>query len=386
LRRDRGHVAFASEVAPLLELGGTPDFDEIGVRQYRKLRTNFNGRTLYRGIEMFPAAHYFAAGKIVRYWQLPAGEQAPPSDEELRALVTESVRARRIADVPIGSYLSGGLDSTIVAALAAEPHTWTVGFPEHNEFQWGRMAAAAIGSTHHEVSLNPDEFVALAREMIRRRREPLSVPNEVLLYRMTREVRKLNTVVLSGEGADELFFGYDRIFRWAAGATRFDVGEFGRLYSYGSGDDVAVVEDAVAPFRHLPSPLAIVAAFFQTAHLHGLLRRLDHSTMLCSVEARVPFVDHHPLVERMAGVPFEFRLARGEVKAPLKRVFAREVPAPIRRREKVGFPVPLATIPFGQPAGLPAMDQWLAFNLDALGVSTGSLPSAGLSSSAPRAS
>lgn len=367
--RRNGQIAFASEIAALLELLGAAEFDEIGLRQYRKLRACFNGRTIYRGIEMFPAGHYFSGGKITRYWQLPETEQAPPPDEEIRELVGESVRARRIADVPIGSYLSGGLDSTIVAALAGEPHTWTVGFRDDNEFEWGRMAATAIGSTHHEVLITPEEFVALAKEMIRRRREPLSVPNEVLLYKMTREVRKLNTVILSGEGADELFFGYDRIFRWAAGAAEFDLREFARLYCYGSNEDLEIVEDAIAPFRHLPTPLATVAAFFQVAHLHGLLRRLDNSTMLCSVEARVPFVDHHPLVERMAGVPFDSRMAGGEVKASLKRAFAREVPEPIRRRAKIGFPVPLEKIPFGVSSDLPPMDRWLAFNLHELGLS-----------------
>jgi len=172
--------------------------------------------------------------------------------------------------------------------------------------------------------------------------------------------------VLSGEGADELFFGYDRIFRWAATAPRWDLEAFARLYAYGSNDDLEIVDDAIAPFAHLERPIDIVAHFFQVAHLHGLLRRLDNSTMLCSVEARVPFVDHHPLVERMAGVPFDYRMQSGDVKAALKRVFADVVPQPIRDRAKVGFPVPLERI-FGSVSGQTLMDQWLHFNLGLLG-------------------
>ena len=363
MHREGESLTIASEIAPILQMTGPRPFDEMGIRQYLKLRTFFNGRTAYEGVEMFPAGHYMAANRLRRYWSLPTGEQAPPSDEELRGLVQEAVDERLTADVPVGSYLSGGLDSTIVAGLANRPHTWTVGFPELNEFEWARIAAGHINSLHHEVILERDEFPSLARDMIRQRREPLSVPNEVLLYRMTSQVKKENTVILSGEGADELFFGYDRIFRWAAAADRWNQSEFDRLYSYGTHEDPEIVADAVGPFLSLRRPLDIVAHFFQVAHLHGLLRRLDYATMLCGVEARVPFVDHHPLVERMAGVPFDYRMHDGVVKAPLKRTFAYLVPRPILERRKVGFPVPLDLIDFGVSPDKPPMDRWLDFNL-----------------------
>jgi len=369
MRHAGAALTLSSEIAPILKLTGVPPFDEIGLRQYRKLRTFFNNRTAYAGIEMFPAGHYLLSGQLHRYWQLPEGPQDPPSDAELRQLIEESVRQRLVSDVPVGSYLSGGLDSTIVAALANEPHTWTVGFADCNEFEWARLAAERIGSIHHEVLITPEEFVELTRQMVEKRREPLSVPNEVLLYKMTTEVKKFNTVILSGEGADELFFGYDRIFRWAAEAKQWDLREFSRRYAYGSDPDLEIVEDAVAPFLRHGSPLDIVARFFQVAHLHGLLRRLDNSTMLCSVEARVPFVDHHPLIERMAGVPFAYRMADGEVKQPLKRVFRNLVPAPIIQRKKVGFPVPLDAIFPNRPANQSPMDCWLEFNLGILGIS-----------------
>jgi len=359
-------LTLSSEIAPVLELTGLGKFDMTGLRQYLKLRTFFNGRTAYENIEMFPAGCYMQADKIRRYWQLPETVQEPPGDEELRELIVDSVRQRLISDVPVGSYLSGGLDSTIVAALAKKPHTWTVGFADNNEFEWGQLAAGRIRSTHHEVLIDHEEFTALAGQMIRKRREPLSVPNEVLLYKMTSEVKKENTVVLSGEGADELFFGYDRIFRWAAGAKAWDMAEFTRLYAYGSHDDLEIVEDALSPFMHRRKPLDIVAHFFQVAHLHGLLRRLDNSTMLCSVEARVPFVDHHPLIERMAGVPFDYRMKDGEVKSPLKRVFKNLIPEAIIERKKVGFPVPLGNIKFGQADAKTPMDKWLEFNLSEL--------------------
>jgi asparagine synthase (glutamine-hydrolysing) len=357
---------FSSELAPLLELYPDQTVDEFGIRQYQKLRTFFNGRTLYNDIHMFPAGHYLEDGRVHRYWDLPEGPSAPPSDEELRELVESAVQYRNIADVEVGSYLSGGLDSTIVAGLSEQPHTWTVGSRGSNEFSWARLAAERFGTKHHEVLLEEPEFLEIATDLITHRREPLSVPNEVQLYAMTREVREHNTVILSGEGADGLFFGYDRVFRWAAGSEAFDLREFDRLYSYGSHEDDEVLEDALAPFRGRGATIDVVAAFFQISHLHGLLRRLDNSTMRCSVEGRVPFVDYR-LVERMAGVPFEYRMAGGEVKAPLKRVFADLVPREIRERKKVGFPVDLQRV-FHDEAGDPQMDRWLKFNLDTLGV------------------
>jgi len=188
---------------------------------------------------------------------------------------------------------------------------------------------------------------------------------------MTQEVKKHNTVVLSGEGADELFFGYDRIFRWAAESKTWDLKEFSSRYSYGAHDDLEIVEDVMSPFvKDGFSPLDTVARFFQIAHLQGLLRRVDNSTMRCSVEARVPFVDH-TLIERMAGVSADYRMAGGVVKAPLKRVFESLIPQGIRQRKKIGFPVPLEEIFFGRESDIngpkgDALDRWLKFNLEHL--------------------
>lgn len=362
-------VIFSSEINAIVDLlGGNVSIDDTGLRQYKKLRIFFNGHTIYNEIKMLAAGSYMTLdderggrGEVHKWWELPHGEQCPPQDEELRALVEDAVRIRKVSDVPLGSYLSGGLDSTIVASLTHETHTWTVGFEDCNEFEWGRLAARRIKSCHHEVVIDRDSFMKDAAFMARHRKEPLSVPNEVLLYEMTRKVKEHNTVVLCGEGADELFFGYDRIFRWAAGANAFDVREFAKYYAYSNVDDTEIVEDALSPFMDYGKPIDIVAAFFQVAHLHGLLRRLDNSTMMCAVEARVPFVDHR-LVERMAGVPFDYRMKDGVVKSPLKRVFADIVPQEIIERKKVGFPVRLDVL-FGVEKSK-AFDAWTSFNLE----------------------
>jgi len=358
-------ILLSSEPGPLIELIGSTQFDVIGLRQYRKLRTFFNGRTIWQGVSQFPAGHYLTENKKnICWWKFPSEPQSIPQDDELRDLIKDAVKIREVADVAVGAYLSGGLDSTIVAGIAQQGDTWTVGFDDCNEFEWGRVAAIAFASRHHEILMDYSEFLVLAKKMLIARAEPLSVPNEVLLYKMTLAAAPYNKVILSGEGADELFFGYDRIFRWAA-THEWNLAEFAKLYAYGSNDDLAIVEDAVQPFLKYGDALSIVAAFFQVAHLHGLLRRLDSATMLCSVEARVPFVDYR-LVERLAGVPFAWRMAKDQVKAPLKRIFSDLVPPGIIQRPKVGFPVPLAQIPFAPNSGKSPMDRWFEFNLSTL--------------------
>jgi asparagine synthase (glutamine-hydrolysing) len=362
---DSRGIILSSEISPILKLVGEVPFDNFALRQYRKMRTFYNGRTPYKGVSMFPAAHTFDGKKYSQYWSLPEERQTAPSHEEIRDLVESAVSLRCISDVPVGSYLSGGLDSTIVAGLSDKPHTWTVGFGDFNEFAYAREAADKFGSQHHEVLVQKEDFLETARTMIQERKEPLSVPNEVLLFLMTQQVKTENTVVLSGEGADELFFGYDRIFRWA-NQSAWDLTEFAKNYSYGTHEDADVVEDAVSPFLDNQSCLTTVARFFQISHLHGLLRRLDNSTMLCSVEARVPFVDHR-IIERLAGVSFDDRMPNGVVKGSLKEAFSDLVPHSIIHRKKVGFPVPLSDIFYASnDQTTSAMDQWLLYNLQVL--------------------
>jgi len=356
-------ITLSSEISPIIQLYNFSEIDDIGIRQYKKLRAFFNGRTYLKNIQMFPAGHFMEKNKLQKYWSLPIGEKDYPKDDDLIDLLKSSVEYRCISDVEVGSYLSGGIDSTLIASLAKKVHSWTVGFNSLNEFEWGKLGAEFIGTSHHEILFEEENFLNSAKLMIKKRKEPLSVPNEVLLYEMTKQVKTKNTVVLSGEGADELFFGYDRIFTWAH-QNKWDLDSFDNYYSYGSHKDNEIIEDVLAPFMNYGECIDIVAAFFQVAHLHGLLRRLDNATMLCSVEARVPFVDHR-LVEKMAGVPFNYRFQNGISKFPLKKLFKNYLPKKIINREKIGFPVPISKI-FNNKIN--PMDQWLEFNMHTLNI------------------
>ena len=365
-------VIFSSEVAPILSLISNVELDEIGVRQYKKLRSFFNDRTLYKNVSMFPAAHFFYSNKSFysnkckKYWEINFSCDNEIDDEEVESLLISSINYRNLSDVSVGTYLSGGLDSTIITSLASQTDSWTVGFHDNNEYKYARMAAEYSSTKHHEINVDYNQFIPTLENIIKRRMEPLSVPNEVLLYLMTRKVKSKNTVVLSGEGADELFYGYDRIFWWANN-NGWSIESFDKYYSYGSNSDLEIIEDVMDGYSHYNNALEKTSAFFQINHLHGLLRRLDNSTMLNSVEGRVPFVDHR-LVELMSSASFKYRTGNGNtIKAPLKRIFRKNIVESAINRKKIGFPVPLEKIfaNKGHEKKTP-MDCWLEYNLDYL--------------------
>jgi len=235
---------FASEIASILKLEDS-EFDEFGIRQYRKLRMTIKGYTIYKDVKFFPPGHYLLNGKLKRYWDLSIQHKEPPDDDELRWLIEDSLKLRKRSDVAVGSYLSGGLDSSILTAILQPENTWTVGFEELNEFDWSDLANRDLKTIHHKTVVDKKTYLDTARWMISKRREPLSVPNEVLIYLMTKNVKKENTVILSGEGADELFWGYDRIFRWAHHADVLNVDEFDKKYCYGTHKDDEVLDFAL---------------------------------------------------------------------------------------------------------------------------------------------
>jgi asparagine synthase (glutamine-hydrolysing) len=365
--RDDG-IIFSSELNAILHLLPDRSPDLLGIRQYLKARAFFNGRTLFSHIKMFPAGGYYQHGRYKSYWDLPVRpEQGRIDEQQLLFLIKDAVRLCCVSDVPIGVLLSGGLDSAIIAGLAGQADTWTVGFDCDNEFDWSRIAAQKFGTRHHEILIDPDEFLETAAQLILARQEPLSVPNEVLIYKMSLSIHPKNRVILSGEGSDELFFGYDRIFSWAMN-HRWDIYEFDKYYSYGAHKDFEILEDILTPVSQCNENSVKVGLFFQRYHLHGLLRRLDNSTMMCSVEARVPFVDHR-LVECLHMVtPFD-KICNGVAKAPLKKIFRNLVPSEIICRPKIGFPVPLAQIfqtKNQSNVSQGGMDKWLDFNMKKL--------------------
>jgi asparagine synthase (glutamine-hydrolysing) len=353
-----GDWIFASEVKALLEWPGFERrLDLDGLSDYLSYRYPLGGASFYVGVEMVePGCHLrFRSGRLerVRYWEVPSdppGERPVTADSlaEVRAALHEAVRIRLESDVPLGAYLSGGLDSSIVVREMADQstgpvRTYSAGFPEqdYNEFPYARSVAELVGADHRELLIEVDRYWEELAATIAVKDAPLSVPNEVPLRLLAREIKRSVTVVLSGEGADETFGGYGRIFRSAEDPARLSpaalaelpaevraglveaacrkyggslpadpVDHFLALYSYVPlADKRQLLGDAFAGwpaerllrrdtfaalfgrFAGLSAPERFMRVFLQ-AHLPGLLLRLDASTMAHGVEARVPFVDH----------------------------------------------------------------------------------------------
>lgn len=367
-----GLLLFASEPKAIFEFPGfrkTPNL--LGISSYLSFRYVVGDATMYNELKSLLPGHMLLASRtgiqLRKYWELPIVAQKSDRGEafyteQVQDLVSQAVQAQIPGDASVGAFLSGGLDSSIVCALMAERSplvkAYTIGFAEqgYNEFEEARLVARHLGIEHTVLVQSPQDFMSVIPQLIRYKDAPLSVPNEVSLYILSREIRKHAAVVMSGEGADELFGGYGRIFRspfdycrlkgkgnnrlsldekatlQANLAAKYQGLEFARpvdhflyLYKYVPdrekeqlfSDDVkeALQQDRalIALFAQAFDHVAELDLYdqymwvFQKYHLLGLLHRLDTSTMAASVEARSPFVDHK-LVEAMQRVPYSYKI------------------------------------------------------------------------------
>jgi asparagine synthase (glutamine-hydrolysing) len=333
------------------------------------------------------------------YWSSTsffARETAAPADaeEQLWERLTDAVRSHLVSDVPLGAFLSGGVDSSTVVAIMAHEmgvpvKTFSIGFqePGFDELPYAREVAHAFGTEHHELLVGPDDLGVLD-EVIAAFDEPFADPSAIPTYIVSRLARQHVTVALSGDGGDELFAGYDRYFvdqrRRLVGlagdiglgaplrrlSTALPPGTPGKNYLYNlSLPRMERYLDAVSlfPARELESLLerngsCPVESSFDTAVRDGrsldplsrlqnldlqtylpgdILTKLDRMSMAVSLEARVPLLDH-PLVEFACGLPAALRMRGREGKYLLKRVLQGRIPDAVLTRPKKGFGVPLA--------------------------------------------
>jgi asparagine synthase (glutamine-hydrolysing) len=406
-------IVFASELKAILAgLGTRPPVDMQSIHDFLTYRYVPAPATIWAGIRKVEPGHRLeldlrTGERRTRRWWSAEFESArldPDRDygRELETLLLEAVEKRLLAsDVPVGVLLSGGIDSSAVSAAAVELghrdfHTFSVGFADpkaESELPYARALAEHIGSDHHEVLVDRDEFVDFLDELVWATDEPLADLASVPLHFVSRLAREHVKVVLSGEGADEILAGYNleqtaaRIDRWrrlarvprpmASLAAR--VAPEGRaewlpaLAAHGwSGilrgsrahmtwvfDDAEKEQLWRGPQDLLPSARLLDGWYAETVSDHpldqlqqvlcrswlveDLLMKADKMSMLASLELRVPFLDH-ALVEWAMTAPLETKVgsrAGGWSSKLILREFARRrVPAEIIERPKRGFPVP----------------------------------------------
>jgi asparagine synthase (glutamine-hydrolysing) len=224
----------------------------------------------------------------------------------------------------------------VIAAMTSLDPYYTVGLPDANEFSDVREFCALTDKSCIEVTVSEAELREAWHVLATARNEPLSVPNEGLIYLVCKAMPASTKVVLTGEGADELLFGYDRIFSYMSSRTEFDLDAFLERYCYSDdrlGDRMRAFITSIVADK---TPVQFCEDFFLQFHLPGLLRRMDSSMMAASKEGRVPFVDRR-LFEMFYRKPLEVRMADGVIKAPLRNMLYKRGLGAVCDREKVGF-------------------------------------------------
>ncbi len=405
-----GVLLFGSEIKAILAWPGTarrPDYESI--HRYLGLRYVPGPGTAFAGVARLQPAHLLSiaanggatgAGRPRRYWSPPTPEPDPagaPDPEAVLATFDEAVRLRLAADVPVGAFLSGGIDSssvvaTMAAAGAGPVRTFTVGFEDAalDERARARLVAGRYGTHHTEVAAGPD-LAAIVPALAWHYGEPFADPVAIPTYLLAAEARRHVTVVLTGDGGDELFLGYRRhaasrlaafldhapgrlraavaraarrrvgagrgshAERFLAGLDRSPADRYGSWVSYLSPQLQADLYDgqltgyaatrATDLFRPRFAAGGSPAQQAAAADLHtflpdDLLVRLDVATMAHGLEARSPFLDHE-LVELALRLPVEVRMPRLRNKGLFRTLVADRLPAELLRQPKLGFSMPL---------------------------------------------
>lgn len=376
---------------------------------YLSFRAPLYTDTMFSNIMQLAPGHFMEINlsdsvpiNISEYWDIPVSTPTVEQKIDVRTLVQDCVQRRMVADVPLCTYLSGGVDSSAITAFTQMASTnkinsYTIGFPELNEFQYARIVSELYKTQHSEQTVDYSTYFQTMVDLIYEKGEPLGVPNEVPLFLMSKKLKQDGfTVVLSGEGADEIFQGYGRIFqlghdyerllRFEKGDTSYanfkefyknaDTSTFCKFfinrYSYVSLEEKinllkgetsnmhinSLFNHFFSKVEHLDLGNQISYAMLKL-HLPTLLRRFDNSTMATSVEGRVPFVDH-TLIEKVFKIPSnkkipwktteddadkllsnKFSEIHDIPKAILKDALRDDLPSEILYRRKMGFPVPL---------------------------------------------
>lgn len=406
-RHARGTFAFGSELKALMN---DPAFDRVidphALNQYLAFGYVTGESSIFKGVRKLPqgcAMTYEVDPDAVRvwsYWTLPPPVNGQPADEEalveeLEHLLLDSVRIRLIADVPVGIMLSGGVDSSLVTAMAARVsskpvRTFNISFPGHgaqDESPYARMVASYFGTEHVELAAEP-ATVDLLPELARQYDEPMADSSMVPTYLVSRLIRKEATVALGGDGGDELFGGYLH-YQWVRRAALFrrlvpsplrsmvagfgralPVGVRGRTYLAGAAQDInwtlahANLYFDVAMRQRLltPSGLTVddapelgkatfgvagtavqraMAMDFRSYLVDDILVKVDRASMLTSLEVRAPLLDPRIIELAYGRVPDTLRAWRGQRKVLLRKLARKVLPPELDITRKQGFSLPL---------------------------------------------
>jgi asparagine synthase (glutamine-hydrolysing) len=407
---EQGNLFFASEIKALLAANAVKP--EINFQAFPDQFANHGtsrDETLFKNVKRLLPGHFLIWKdgdlKIEKYWDVsfePKHEEKSDREyvEEWKELFRKSVKLRLMADVPLGMFLSGGIDSSAIAAMMSqmvdEPiKTFSVGFKEReaNEFEFARIVSKAYKTDHHEITITPEQFFAELPNLVYHEDEPLGFIASVPLYFVSKLAQKHVKVVLTGEGRDEIMAGYGRYGKtlqllnygekyesltpsFLRSAVKSGVSAIGgkltrtfltrdndienlffdnfaifgkamqkQLFSNETKEQISETNPYISQNRWLAETDAqdtldkLLYADTKT-YLHELLMKQDQMSMAASIESRVPFLDHK-LIEFTAKLPERMKLRGKTTKWILREAMKGVLPDEILNRSKMGFPVPI---------------------------------------------
>jgi asparagine synthase (glutamine-hydrolysing) len=398
---------FGSEIKSILAgTDLTPAVDFGAIDHYFSYLYTPRDRSIFAGVHKLPPGHLLrwqnGVADVRQYWQLPVEEIAPTSEteaiEELRDILQDAVSTHLMSEVPLGAFLSGGIDSSLVVGLMAQASsrpvkTFSIGFDDarYNELEHARVVAQHFATDHHEFIVRPDAM-GIIDNLIGHFDEPFGDSSAIPTWYVSELARRHVTVVLSGDGGDELFGGYDRYFphpriaafdRWSIPGSRAiasivwpwlphgtrgknflrtvardqrgryldQIGYFQRdekaaLFSndlqrqIGNANAEATLACHFDRLQRLPWHAQMMHFDFETYLPEDILTKVDRMSMAHSIESRVPLLDNH-VVEFAARLPASLKIHNGRRKHVLKEAAASLLPASILARGKRGFEVPV---------------------------------------------
>ena len=401
---DGEEFIFASEIKAILETGIKREVDMRGLCAYLTHQYTIGRNTMFKGIKKILGGEVLSFDikkreiEIKRYWDIK--EDVINASEEyfirkLRNLLEESAKLRTIADVPVGAFLSGGLDSTSVVALTKPNvdynfHTFSMGFGEHfSELDYARIAAEHLDTEHHEIVIEPNEVIKELEKIAWHYDEPLGDAAIIANYFLAKEARKYVKVVVAGEAGDELFGGYPhykiglKTYYWFILPKIFRTGlkkvslslrlhkeyllknRFQYYLDYFTQKDINVAslyllkyamtdeelrwftsdnltfdENLIILPNNVKYPLnKMLALDCKNLLPEKFLMKADKAIMAQSVEERLPLMDKN-IVEFAFQIPPKFKIRNGDEKHMLKMAVKDLIPREIIERKKMGFGVP----------------------------------------------
>lgn len=356
------HITICSEanvIKKIFDCG----INKLAIEEYYSTRAAIFSDSYFEGIKSVPPGTCLINGEYFNVRShLGINYKETINYADLNNALLKGVSTRKVADTKVGLLLSKGVDSHILKSLSDFNKYYSIGFKGDADIEYLKKKNEEKLTI---IECSPEEYKESFNYLLHLRGEPMSVPNEVLLYILAKKAKADGVkVLLSGEGADEFFAGYDRIFTWAERQDHFDLDTFLELYCYIKPiKDSHVYNQFKTIFEDLSMPncFEMVRWFFIRYHMPILFRRLDFSLMAAGVEGREPVANMHTFLEAVKISPQ--KLVNSHLgKIPLRKLLSQYMGEQFAYEKKIGFPVDLTKV-FKNDNNLSSYQLWFSENL-----------------------